>query len=336
MKRNNNLDFFRGIAALAIIFIHTVCKSGSEYIPIWMLDISLLIDVPLFIFISGMTFHHLKTIERNFNSLIKTWYKWIIFVIIYFLVILLFRPNYFSLENLIKALFFAIDTEMPLTVIAQSLWFMPMYFIVSAVGSILIVKCNKNKIDLKKVLILNFIYYMIYLYYFKNTNTNISKILMYNFIYLLGYYLYNKKITNKQFTFIFLIIISANISLALFGPYKYDDMHIAKFAFDITYLVYSMISISITWYFLKRIEIGENNILVYIGKNALSFYFAQGVGSSLMFYVARKITWIWPLKLIIVFLINIIVTTIIAIVLKKITEYILQKLNIRQKTLLKA
>ena len=48
MKRDANIDF-RGIAVLAVLFIHTVCKSGSEYIPIWMLDVALIVDVPLFI-----------------------------------------------------------------------------------------------------------------------------------------------------------------------------------------------------------------------------------------------------------------------------------------------
>lgn len=327
MKRNYNLDFFRGIAAISIIFIHTVCKSGSEYIPVWMLDISLLIDVPLFIFISGMTFHYQKTIEKNLTSLIKLWYKWVIFVIIYFIVILLFRSNYFSLTNIIKALFFSIDVKLPLTVISQSLWFMPMYFIVSLLGSILIVKCQKNKISLNKVLLLNFVFYMMYLYYFKNANPNISEILMYNFIYLLGYYLYDKKISFKNFKYLFTGIILSNILLALFGTYKFIDMYIAKFAFDITYLVYSMISISLTWYFLGKIEIKENNPLINVGKNAISFYFAQGVSSTLMFYVARRINLFWPIKLTIVFLINLILTTIIAIALTKITDYCMIQLK---------
>ncbi len=331
MKRNYNLDFFRGIAALSIIFIHTVCKSGSEYIPIWMLDVSLLIDVPLFIFISGMTFHHIKTIEKNISSLIKLWYKWIIFVLLYFIVIVLFRSEYFSLTNIIKALFFEIDVKMPLTVISQSLWFIPMYFIVSTLGSILIVKCKDNKIDLKNVLIINFIFYMMYLYYFQNLNTEISKILMYNFIYLLGYYLYDKKITSKKFAYLFLGIITTNILLAFFGPYKYIDMHIAKFAFDFTYLAYSLVSISLTWYFLNRIKIKENNPFVYIGQNALSFYFAQGVSSSLMFHVARKIRLIWPIKLTIIFLINVVITTLIAIALKQITDYIMRSLKETKK-----
>ena len=57
VKRDNSIDFFRGVAAIWIIFIHTCFWSGEVYVPVWLKSLSLIIDVPLFIFISGMTFN---------------------------------------------------------------------------------------------------------------------------------------------------------------------------------------------------------------------------------------------------------------------------------------
>ncbi len=56
LKRDYTIDFFRGFVALWIVFIHTVCKSGASYVSSKVLNYALIIDGPLFIFISGMSF----------------------------------------------------------------------------------------------------------------------------------------------------------------------------------------------------------------------------------------------------------------------------------------
>lgn len=328
LRRDNNLDFIRAIAVISIIFIHTVCKSGTEYVPLWMLDIALIIDVPLFIFISGMTFHYLKTVSKNLDSLIKIWYKWVIFIVIYFLYVLIFRFEYFSLKNIIKALFFSIDVDMPLTIISQSLWFMPMYFIVSILASIIITKCQ-DKVNMKKILLINFILYMMYLYYFKNVDPNISKILMYTLIYLLGYYLYDKQISTKKYSLLLIVIISLNVLLAFFGFYDFIDMFNAKFAFDFTYFAYCLISLVTAWYLLRRIKIKDSNKILYIGKNALSFYFAQGVSSSLIYHLTRRMNFFWPLKLFVAFIANLLLALVIGIILNEFTNYVYNKLKFK-------
>ena len=53
--RAHYIDLVRGICALSIVFIHTCFHSGGAYVPMPMQSISLLLDVPAFFFIAGMT-----------------------------------------------------------------------------------------------------------------------------------------------------------------------------------------------------------------------------------------------------------------------------------------
>ena len=83
--RNNSIDFFRGLAFLAIIFIHTAFWSGESYNPAWFKNIFLLVDVPLFIFISGVSYNYVNSVAKNIKGILKQWNKWIFFLLFYIL-----------------------------------------------------------------------------------------------------------------------------------------------------------------------------------------------------------------------------------------------------------
>ena len=70
-KRNYNIDFLRGIATISIIVIHTAFWSGTAYLPEWVSNITLLLDVPEFIFISGITSTYSKSFMKKINGLLK-------------------------------------------------------------------------------------------------------------------------------------------------------------------------------------------------------------------------------------------------------------------------
>lgn len=53
--RDLYIDAIRGICVISVIFIHTVFWSGMDYVPNWLRNLSLLIDVPLFFFLTGCT-----------------------------------------------------------------------------------------------------------------------------------------------------------------------------------------------------------------------------------------------------------------------------------------
>lgn len=55
-KRENYIDFVRGIVILQVIQIHTSFHSGDMYLPDIFRNVSLFLDVPVFFILTGMTF----------------------------------------------------------------------------------------------------------------------------------------------------------------------------------------------------------------------------------------------------------------------------------------
>lgn len=58
--RNNTIDFFRRLAALQVILIHTAFHSGSSYVPAWFQNLTLFVYVPVFFFLSGWSATYCK------------------------------------------------------------------------------------------------------------------------------------------------------------------------------------------------------------------------------------------------------------------------------------
>ena len=318
VKRDNSIDFFRGVAAIWIIFIHTCFWSGEIYVPVWLKSLSLIIDVPLFMFISGMTFNFSNDFFKSIKGLCKVWFKWLIFLIIYFVIILCFDFEHFSLSSIIKAMFFSFDGKDILFVVRGSLWFIFMFFIVSIIGNLIICLYNKYFKDLsnfKYVLIIIFLLYGMSLY---NSNFQILSTinLMHLFIYLLGYYLYHFHFKNiKQFLNITIIVFILFLILITFNGYGFLDMQEAKGMAHINYFVYSLFSILLIT-FLKDVMNFKENIFNFIGKNALAFYFCQGIGSSLIYKVYPYIAELpGAIKLSLMFGVNFCITSLLVVIL---------------------
>ena len=80
-ERNSYIDFLRGIAALGIIAIHTAFWAGQSYTPAWFWNITLLLDVPFFFYLSGWASSYKKCeLKHVVKSLFIIWIKWIFFV----------------------------------------------------------------------------------------------------------------------------------------------------------------------------------------------------------------------------------------------------------------
>ena len=151
-SRNYNLDFYRGFAAIWIVFIHCCFWSGDGYVPLNVKSLSLFIDVPLFMFISGMTYNYSNSVKKTIKGLLKLYFKYFVFFCIYMLFVLYFDYNSFNFENFKNGLLFKYSDTMPLQVVGGSMWFMPMYFFVSFFSSIFISAVDKI-VDTKKNLI---------------------------------------------------------------------------------------------------------------------------------------------------------------------------------------
>lgn len=318
VKRDNNIDFFRGVATIWIIFIHTCFWSGEVYVPVWLKSLSLIIDVPVFMFISGMTFNFSNNFFKSIKGLCKIWFKWLLFLILYFAIILLFDYSHFNLSTIIRAMFFSFDGNDILFVVRGSLWFIFMFFVVSVIGNLIICLYNKyfkGLNNFKYVLIIVFMFYGMSLY---NSNFQfLSPInLMHLFIYLLGYYLYHFQFKNtKQFLIIMAILFILFLVLSIFNGYDFLNMQEAKGAAHINYFVYSLFSILIVT-LLKDTICVKNNIFTFVGKNALMFYFCQGIGSSLIYKVYPSIIeFPGVIKLILMFGLNFCITSLLVVVL---------------------
>lgn len=136
--------------------------------------------------------------------------------------------------------------------------------------------------------------------------------LFYSFFWMLGYNRLGKTESVKKLVGSLAIVIVGFCLSSYLLDLRLLDIQSAKFPPTMKYGFASMAVIFIAKYFDGKIK-RFNKIFVHIGKNAIFYYFGQGIGSSLNFYV---VNWIaisnWPLKWIITFIINILVTATIA------------------------
>jgi len=176
-ERNNTLDFLRGFAAIWIVLIHTCFHSGDAYVPTLVKQLVLIIDVPLFMFLSGYTLHYSEGFEKNTKRLVKMYLYYLVFLLIFFVIAVIRNSQVVNLPNIIKAMFFQIPTGTTVKSFEYSIWFIPMYFVVTLIGSSFLKNDNLKIIHLITI----FVIYGLSLYYFKVPT--LPMIFMYLFIY---------------------------------------------------------------------------------------------------------------------------------------------------------
>ena len=333
-ERNYNIDFLRGIATICIIIIHTAFWSGVYYLPKWFSNLTLLVDVPVFIFISGIACSYSKTFMKKIKGLLDQWKKWLFFLVFYVVIILIFFRSDFSLKNLFSWMFYIFPKKTNLVVVQGSIWFIFMYIKVTIVSSAIIClneyfekKKNKQLDNLVKItglIAIVFCYVAL-----SKVKTGLDKYtLFYSGIYLLGYISTKYKINLKQLflyqgiNLLLLIIVFYGFHLTI------NDFQNIKFPPSFPYIFVSMPSIILFWYLKDHLKIKKNNPINYIGQNALLFYFVQGISSSLLLIIMHYL----PLNhrfisFGILLVINIVITTLGAIILEKSYNFVSCKIN---------
>ena len=329
-ERDLSLDFFRGIAAISVIFIHTVFWSGGSYVPEIFRTVALLVDVPFFIFLSGWSMNYSSKLPRIFTNLLKIWFHWILFISLIDLFCFFAFKNHITKSVWVKQIFFAVGNSIPnFPVINGSLWFMPMYVMVSICGGVFINFWNLINIDRRKCfyivafLLIGLTYISIGL---GNTWFFLSRtVCFYLSAFIIGWYAPQIKIKNFiQYVVILLGIIILWFLISRFFCIPAKNLQSAKFPCHIMYFAASLLSFFTSIFFRDRMNFCEKNKVleciqggvIHIGRNAICFYFAQGVGSSVIFHFTKySQVYGWKFTLLVCFGLNVIITILIAVFL---------------------
>ena len=327
--RNTYIDFLRGLAAINIILIHTAFWSGSQYVPVWFQSLTLLIDVPLFFFIAGWAFSYSNSFEKSLLNVFRTHLKYTVFLILYTVAIFTFHRAEFSPSSALNTFFFVFPKEnLLLPVVSSSFWFLPVYYCVSIAVSgivVLITRLSQNQNTTYRVLrmlLALFFFLFVFLSLQHSANGSLQTILFYSLFFLLGYLTKDWFIPKLRYLLAALAVsLIGLVGFIVLSGRSGFDLQSAKFPPNLQYFFASMIGVSIALYAKRFAKIACGNIIVWVGKNALYFYLAQGVVSSLLFFVIPKLpTLPWLALFAVCAVINLIGSALLALFLKTISD----------------
>lgn len=330
--RDRSLDFFRGIAALNIIIIHTFFWSGEKYIPQIVQSFVLLIDVPFFLFLAGWSFVYCKSINRNIYHLFLIWSKWVGFVCVFGgICCFLGLRGIGDTLDFLKNLFFDVSFS-AFPVFSGSMWYMPVYIsVLLAIGTIILI--IKKTADSKNT-IANLFYIIVAMYFYNQFGgviLNLSgQFLFYSAFFLLGYVSKDTIISKEKMIILEIVNISAILYLGGVLNINVLDLQRAKFPPTIIYGLASLIFITLTIYIRPFLADNSFKWVQHVGKNAIYYYFSQGISSSLIYYWvdAAVLKRMNPVVIAgIAITINLVIATIIAEIYRLIYERIYMKVN---------
>ena len=308
-KRDVYLDFYRGLASVSVIFIHTAFHSGQTYVPYWAQNLTLLLDVPFFFFLSGwagtirkdtvekqevLDIKGQRAIKKALKGIVQIWKKWLFFLIVIQIGCVFFNISGFtSIFDFLNALFFINVSIGTFSSVGSSIWFLPVYVVVtfwmgfwmdwmdsgSANTSI-----NKRPMLISGMAIcfMGIVYSTLGGTFFYMS----SYFWFYSFFYILGYILAQYRVKNIREGLVSVCaFVLLWIGIAQIVQIPAIDLQKAKFPPIAMYWAASMISVVIALILkgrLPRFLVGS--FIQKIGRNVIWFYYAQGIGSSLLFF----------------------------------------------------
>ncbi|WP_394665199.1 acyltransferase family protein [uncultured Chryseobacterium sp.] len=348
MNRDLYIDFAKGLATISIIFIHTAFWSGQFYIQPEVRVFSLVFDVALFYALSGITSG--SNIEKTLYRLLKLQITYMIFVTFLFFLDYFFKVfglTFFSLEWL-QNFYSTFGSKYATTsistapqwenlgnwylhqyinadtfpVVMGSFWYLKVYYILTVFG-VLILKFFPNHINwfiglcAGLTLLFNI---------FPETypSGQVGYVAFYMTVFLIGNRMKGKKIPDRMIPVLYGLVAVALAGLfGFYGQEIFYKINKNKFPPQIPYIIWTFFSLVTLFVFYNRLKIKKENVVTYIGKNAIFFYFAQGISSSLVYFlvVPMKGNMPWWILMILIYGINIILAFIISAGLKKVDEW---------------
>lgn len=272
----------------------------------------------------GVSWNKTINLRKSCKSVIKIYKNYIYFTIFYYVLWLLtnltFKRYDLNLSGFIQNLFLNLLFKgkglRHLELVIGSMWFMPVYIIVILfIPSMLFLFMQKSKHPLDnslKVLLMAMAAALFYVW----DNKLFIEVAFYSCFFLIGMISCNSSaITRKHYIGSLSVIAAILLGSRYLFSINILTMQNLKFPPTFTYLAYSFISVVTALYF-KNIQVREHNIFAIIGRNALLFYFSQGLSGSIIIPIANRLHMIWYLKLLICFSINLLCCIFIVLILK--------------------
>ncbi|SHK27224.1 acyltransferase family protein [Epilithonimonas mollis] len=348
MKRDLYIDFAKGVATISIIFIHTAFWSGQFYMPAEARIFSLVFDVALFYALSGITSG--INIEKTFYRLLKLQITYMIFVTFLFFLDYFFKvfgltffsfewlkdfystfgskyvpssissvPQWDTLGNWYLHSYSNCDT---FPVVMGSFWYLKVYYILTVLG-VLILRFFPRHINwfIGICVALTLIFNIFPQYY---PNGQVGYVTFYMTVFLVG-----NKMRAMTIPKIVIPVLYALVAIALlwmfssYGNEIFYKLNKQKFPPKMPYIIWTFFSLVTLFVFYNRLKIEKPNFFTNVGQNAIFFYFAQGMSSSLIYFlvVPLKNSMGWWLLVLIIYPINILLAFLISKGLKKIDQF---------------
>lgn len=345
MNRDLYIDFAKGLATLSIIFIHTAFWSGQFYIPAEIRVFSLVFDVALFYALSGITSG--ANIEKTLYRLLKLQITYMIFVTFLFFLDYFFKIfglSFFSMEWL-QSFYSTFGSKYSTTsisatpqwenlgnwylhqytnadtfpVVMGSFWYLKVYYVLTVFG-VLILRFFPKHINwfIGLCIGLTLLFNIFPEYY---PTGQVGYIAFYLAVFLIGNKMRGKKIPAKAIPVLYALVGVALVWMFwYYGGEIFYKINKNKFPPKIPYIIWALFSLVTLFVLYNRLKITKENFITHIGKNAIFFYFAQGISSSLVYFlvVPLKENMPWWILMIIIYGINIILAFIISAGLKKV------------------
>lgn len=321
-SRDGALDLFRGIAAVNIVWLHTVAIYGSGL----GLFIAMMFDAPLFFFLSGWSATYSCKFPRILSRCIRMWLLWGIFIFLLNVISGIVFSVHSTPGQMLRDTMFMGWSLSTFNRVGDTGWFLRVFLAVIPVTTLVIDYSVSRKWNFKEfitfvfVLILGVAYLSYnpegYFYYIPR------RVMFYGIFYFMGYVTnkYDVRITGRRA--IVLIIISGIMWYICGESLSVNLLNVQEYKFvipNIVYLFYSLISVIIVL-FLRGIlcrSVGGyfTKCVRWIGRNAISFYMAQAVGDQVIGYIFGKSSRPIFFKLFVAFVVSLTVTFLVTFIL---------------------
>lgn len=345
MSRDLYIDFARGAATLSVIFIHTTYWSGQLYVPLKVCALSLVFDVAIFFAISGITSE--ANIEKTAKRLLKLQITYMIFVTFLFFLDYLFKvfgqtlfsrewlegvylvlgerfsdsnislyPQWQNLGNWYLHRYAKADT---FPVVTGSLWFLELYFSVAVLGVVILRFFSRHTDWFIGACIAMTLFFSVFPECYPVGQP--GYVAFYLAVFLMGSKMSRKKMTARAIVVLYSLVGAALLWMFWFyGKYVIYDIAGYKFPPRLPYIIWTSFSLVTLFALYGRVVVTKENFVTHIGRNAIFFYFAQGISSSLIYYpvILLKDSVPWWLLLVGAYGSNVIMACLFSDVLKRV------------------